>query len=82
MLVSLMKKHVPVPGMSLIPWKRLPHSFPKPRCQRGLETGILHECHVFYFFSGDGLDDSVGLVLLRPMVGSQGDGHVRSVHAA
>jgi hypothetical protein len=52
-------------------------AFPK-----GLETGILHECHVFHFFSHDGVDDGVVLVFLRPMVGSQGDGHVRSVHAA
>jgi hypothetical protein len=49
---------------------------------KGLETGIFHECHVFYLFSGDGVDDGVGLVLLIPMVASQGDGHVRSVHAA
>jgi hypothetical protein len=29
-----------------------------------LQTGILHECRVFHFFSGDWVDDCVGLVLL------------------
>jgi hypothetical protein len=38
--------------------------------------------HVFHFFSGDGVNDCIGLVLLGPMVISQGDGHVGSVHAA
>jgi hypothetical protein len=28
---------------------------------KGMETGILHECHVFHFFPGDGVDDGVCL---------------------
>jgi hypothetical protein len=52
-------------------------TFPK-----GLETGILHECRVLHFFPRDGVDEVFCLVLLRPMVVSQGDGHVCSVHAA
>jgi hypothetical protein len=75
MLVIFMKKHVSVPGVSLIPWKRRPHSLPK-----GLETGIFHECCVFHLFPRAGVNDGVGLVLLRPMVGSQGNDHGRSVH--
>jgi hypothetical protein len=54
----------------------------KTALSKGLELGILHECHVFHFFPHDGVDDGVGLVLLIPMVGSQGDGNVLSVYAA
>jgi hypothetical protein len=52
-------------------------SFPK-----WLQTRVFHKGHVFHFFSGDGVNDCIGLVLLGPMVISQGDGHVGSVHAA
>jgi hypothetical protein len=54
----------------------------KTACPNGLEMGILHECHVFHFFPSYRVDDGLGLVLPRPRVGSQGDGHVRSVHAS
>jgi hypothetical protein len=46
------------------------------------ETGIVHKCHVFHFFSVDGVDDGVCLVLLRPMVVYEGDEHVGGVHSA
>jgi hypothetical protein len=52
-------------------------SFPK-----WLETGVVHKCHVFHLFSGDGVDDCIGVVLLRPVVISEFDGDVGSVHAA
>jgi hypothetical protein len=51
-------------------------SFPKQ-----LFMGVLHKCHVFHFFSGDGVDDGVCQMLLGPMVISEGDGHVGSVHS-
>jgi hypothetical protein len=51
-------------------------SFPK-----WLLSGILHECHIFHFFSGDRVDDGVCLVMPRPMVVSEGDGHVGGVHS-
>jgi hypothetical protein len=46
------------------------------------EWEIIHECQVFHFFSGDWVDDGVCLVLPRPMVVSEGDGHVGCVHSA
>jgi hypothetical protein len=52
-------------------------SFPK-----WLQTGVFHKGHLFHFFTGDGVNNCIGLVLLVPMVISQGDGHVDSVHAA
>jgi hypothetical protein len=48
---------------------------------KGLEMGILHECHEFNFFPRDEVDKGIYLVLLRPMDVSQGEGHVYSVHA-
>jgi hypothetical protein len=42
---------------------------------------VLHERRVFHFFSGDWVDDGVGLVPLRPMVIPEGDGHVGGVHS-
>jgi hypothetical protein len=81
MFVRLMKKHVSVPGMSRIPWKRSQHSLPKPRVQSGRRRGILHERRVFHLFSGDGMDDGVCLVLPRPMAVAKGDGHVDCVHS-
>jgi hypothetical protein len=47
-----------------------------------LQTRVFHKGHVFHFFSGEGVNDCIGLVLLGPMLISQGDGHVGSVHAA
>jgi hypothetical protein len=47
-----------------------------------LETGILHEIRVFHFFSGDWVDDCVGMVPLLPMVISEGNRHVGRVHSA
>jgi hypothetical protein len=52
-------------------------SFPK-----WLYTGVLHKCHVFHFFSDDGVNDCIGLVLLGSMVIPEGDGHMGVVHAA
>jgi hypothetical protein len=43
---------------------------------------ILHKCHVFNFFPGDGVDDIVCLMLPITMVVSEGDGHVGDVHSA
>jgi hypothetical protein len=37
--VSEFDKHVSVPGMSRMPWKRRPHSLPKPRVQSGCRRG-------------------------------------------
>jgi hypothetical protein len=31
----------------------------KTALPKGLETGILHECHIFHFFPRDGVDDGV-----------------------
>jgi hypothetical protein len=53
----------------------------KASLPKWLEMGNLHEFHVFHFFPGDGVNDCVGLVLLRPMVVSKGDGHVDGVHS-
>jgi hypothetical protein len=53
------------------------YSFPK-----WLQTRVFHKGHVFNFFSGDGVNDFIGLVLMVPMSISQGDCHVGSVHAA
>jgi hypothetical protein len=44
--------------------------------------GVLHKCHVFHLFSHDGVDDGVCQMLLRPMIISEGDGHMGCVHAA
>jgi hypothetical protein len=52
-------------------------SFPK-----WLQARVFHECHVFHFFSGDWVNDCIGLVLLGSMSIYQGDGHVGNVHAA
>jgi hypothetical protein len=52
-------------------------SFPK-----WLQTGVFHKGHVFHSFSGDGVNDCIGLMCLGPMLISKGDGHVSSVHAA
>jgi hypothetical protein len=51
-------------------------SFPK-----WLQVRVFHEGHIFHLFSGDWLNDCIGLLLLRPVSVSQGDGHVGSVHA-
>jgi hypothetical protein len=55
------------------------------RCQnlvsKVVADGVFHKGHLFHFFSGDGVNDCIGLVLLGSMVISQGDGHVGSVHA-
>jgi hypothetical protein len=56
------------------------------RCQslvfKVVVGGVIHKRHVFHFFSGDGVDDGVRLVLLGSMVITEGDGHVGSVHSA
>jgi hypothetical protein len=44
--------------------------------------GVLHKCHVLHFFPGDVVDDGVCQMLLRPMVISEGDGHVGSIHSS
>jgi hypothetical protein len=62
--------------------KKAPDFVAKTSFPKWLQTGVFHEGHVFHFFSGDGVNDCIGLVLLGPMVISQGDGHVGSVHAA
>jgi hypothetical protein len=49
---------------------------------KAIVVGILHKCHVFHLFSNDGADDGLCLVLLRPMVVSEGNGHVDGVHSA
>jgi hypothetical protein len=43
--------------------------------------GVFHKCHVFHFLSGDGVNNGIGFGLLGPMVISEGDGHMGSVHA-
>jgi hypothetical protein len=52
-------------------------SFPK-----WLQARVFHKGHVFHFFPSDWVNACIGLVFLGPMVISQGDGHVGSVHAA
>jgi hypothetical protein len=47
-----------------------------------METGILHECHVFHFVPRCGVVNGVGLVLLIPVVVSEGDDHVGCVNSA
>jgi hypothetical protein len=44
--------------------------------------GVFHKGHVFHLFSGDGVNDCIGLLLLGTMVIFKGDGHMGSVHAA
>jgi hypothetical protein len=41
MFVSSTKKHVSVPGMSRMPWKRRPASLPKPRFHSGCRLGSI-----------------------------------------
>jgi hypothetical protein len=53
------------------------NSFPK-----WLQARVFHKGHVFHFFSGDWVNDCIGVVLLGSMVISQGDGHVDSFHVA
>jgi hypothetical protein len=52
-------------------------SFPK-----WLQARVFQKGHVFHFFSSDWVNDCIGVVLLGPMVISQGDGHVGSFHIA
>jgi hypothetical protein len=47
MFVSLMKKHVSVPGMSRVPWKRHPHLLPNPRVQSGCRRGSFMSAEYF-----------------------------------
>jgi hypothetical protein len=61
---------------------KMAHDFvAKTSLPKWLQTGVFHKGHVLHFFSSDGVNDCIGLVLLGPMVISQGDGHVGSVHA-
>jgi hypothetical protein len=39
MVFRSVKKHLSVPGMFQIPWKRCPHSLPKPLVQSGCKRG-------------------------------------------
>jgi hypothetical protein len=48
-------------------------SFPK-----WFQERVFHEGHVFNLFSGDWVEDCIGLVLLGPMSISQGNVHVGS----
>jgi hypothetical protein len=61
--------------------KKAPDFVAKTLCPKWLQTGLFHKAHVFHFFSGDGVNDCIGLMYLGPMVISQGDGHLGSVHA-
>jgi hypothetical protein len=54
----------------------------KTAVSKGLEMEIPHECHVFHIFPLESMNDDVDLVLPRPIVGSQGDDHMRSINAA
>jgi hypothetical protein len=45
-----------------------------------LQARIFHKGHVFHFFSSDWVNDCICMVLLGPMVTSQGDGHVGRLH--
>jgi hypothetical protein len=47
-----------------------------------LQARVFHKGHVFHFFSSDWVKDCIGVVLLVPMVISQGDVHVGSFHVA
>jgi hypothetical protein len=62
--------------------KKAPNFVAKTSFPKWLQTGVFHKGHVFHFFSSDGVNDCAGLMYLVPMVFSQGDGHVSSVHAA
>jgi hypothetical protein len=50
-------------------------SFPK-----WLQARVFHEGRVFHLFSSDWVNDCIGVMLLGPMVISQGDIHVGSSH--
>jgi hypothetical protein len=82
MFVSLIKKTCV--GSRNIPnaLKKVPDFVAKAPCPKWLQTGVLNKGHVFHFFSGDGVNDCIGLMYLGTMVIYQGDDHVGSVHAA
>jgi hypothetical protein len=62
--------------------KKAPAFVAKTLFPKWLQMGVFNKGHVLYFVSCDGVNDCIGLVLLGPMVISQGDGHVGSFHAA
>jgi hypothetical protein len=62
--------------------KKAPAFVAKTLFPKWLQTGVFHNGHVFHFFSGDGVNDCIGLMCLGPMVISKGDGHVGIVHAS
>jgi hypothetical protein len=62
--------------------KKTPNFVAKTSFPKWLQTGVFHQGHVFHFFNGDRANDCIGLLLLGPIVISQGDGNVYSVDAA
>jgi hypothetical protein len=61
--------------------KKAPDFVAKTSFPKWLQVRVFHKGHIFHFFSSDLVNDCIGLVLLVPMVISQGNGHVGSVHA-
>jgi hypothetical protein len=59
--------------------KKAPDFIAKTLFPKWLQTGVFHKGHVFHFFSGDGVNDCIGLVLLVPMVISQDTAHAAKV---
>jgi hypothetical protein len=52
----------------------------KTSFSKWLKARVFHKGHVFHLFSSDWVNNRIGVVLLGPMVFSQGDGHVGSFH--
>jgi hypothetical protein len=82
MLVSLIKYTCVGSGDVSNTFKKAPAFVDKTLFPKWLQTGVFHKGHVFHLFSGDGVNDCIGLMCLGPMVISKGDGHVGSFHAA
>jgi hypothetical protein len=48
--------------------KKAPAFVAKASCPQWLQTGVFQKGHVLHFFSGDGVNDCIGLMFLGPMV--------------
>jgi hypothetical protein len=80
MFVSSTKKHVSRNVANAL--KKAPDFVSKTSFPKWFQARVFHKGHVFHFFSGDGVNYCICLVLLGPMVSSQGDGHVGIFYVA
>jgi hypothetical protein len=55
--------------------KEASYFFAKKSFPKWLQARVFHEGCVFHFFSSDWVNDCIGVMLLGPMVISQGDSH-------